>query len=96
MYLTKLDNDEKFISFYRSLLEEIIAGNNSEVKNEIDKAIYEAYEVILGNKESYLIGNKHFYFTSFLINNDKLLKEQKLDSTISNFIYKNIATALHT
>ena len=96
MYLTKLDNNETFTSIYRSLLTEIIAGNNDEVKNEIDQAILEAIEVIGGHKEAYLIGNKHFYFTNFLITNKDLLQEEISDPKVTDFTYKNIATALNS
>ncbi|WP_313098258.1 hypothetical protein [Epilithonimonas sp.] len=95
MYLTKLDNNQTFTSIYRSLLIEIIAGNNEGVKNEIDQAIYEAIDVISGKKEAYLIDNKHFYFTNFLISNKEILNKEIADTSITNNTYKDIALALN-
>ncbi|WP_139262752.1 hypothetical protein [Chryseobacterium polytrichastri] len=73
---------------------EIIAGNNVEIKNELDQAIREAIDVILGEKEAYLISNKHFYFTNFLIDNREILEKESI-TDITKTTYKNIITALH-
>jgi len=95
MYLTKLDNNQTFTSIYRSLLTEIIAGNNDSVKDEIDQAIYEAISVILGEKEAYLIDNKHFYFTNFLISHKDILDSDPSNFSITKETYKDIALALN-
>lgn len=96
MFLTKLDNNQTFTSIYRSLLAEAIDGTNTQVKQEIDQAILEAYDVICGKKEAYLISNEHFYFTNFLISNQELLGAVGRESKITPFIYQSIATALNT
>lgn len=95
MYLSRLDNNQTFTSIYRSLLAEIIAGNNEDVKNEIDKAIYEAISIILGDKEAYLIDNKHFYFTNFLISHKEILDKEIKDCNITQSTYKDIALLLN-
>lgn len=94
MYLTKLDNNQTFTSIYRSLLTEIIAGNNEDVKYELDQAILEAIDVILGKKEAHLIDNKHFYFTTFLVKHESILQEE-ITNKITQRTYKNIALALN-
>ena len=95
MFLTKLDNNQTFTSIYRSLLSEVIAGTNVEVKNEIDQAIREAFDVISGQKEAYLIGNNHFYFTNFLISHQELLRGENPRVNITHHTYQNIASALN-
>ncbi|MDV4100260.1 hypothetical protein CMT19_04280 [Elizabethkingia anophelis] len=96
MYLSNLDTNQTFSSLYRSLLKEVIAGNDVvKIKDELDKAIEEALDVILGKKEAYLISNKHFYFTSFLINNKDDVFEEPYSKEITNTTYHNIVSALH-
>lgn len=95
MYLAQtLNSQDLQAPLYITLLENLISDDTLPAKKNVDRAIADAREVALEEKDIYSIDHKHYYFiTTLLMNYMDGLKKLRGDD-FSSKIYSEILVAL--